>query len=194
MSQDLPQEGKFVIQTIGPVKNGTSKASGKPYKIYDLQFEGDPNWYGTFWSPKEDPQVGQELSGKKSYDSEYSSFKFEIAREGGKGNWNPAGANATLTLAAANVVGNYLALDPQYKKEWESKRKEGEPAFAHYLRTVRDVAKLMKDDVVALGSIGTENQTGQSSSAAPAAGGNAPAVESWPAGQGEPTLNPAELS
>lgn len=180
MSVELPVEGKFVIQTIGPVKTGTSKASGKPYKIYDLQFEGDPNWYGTFWSPKEDPQIGQELSGKKSFDSEYNSYKFEIAREGGKGNWNPAGANATLFLAAATTVGDFLALDPKHLEEWATKRNKDEPPFAHYLRTVRDVAKLMKDDVVALGSIGADQQAGQSTSAAPAAGGSTPQVESYP--------------
>ena len=192
MTVELPVEGKFTIQTIGPVKNGTSKASGKPYKIYDLQFEGDPNWYGTFWSPKEDPQVGQELSGKKSYDSEYSSYKFEIAREGGKGNWNPAGANATLFLAAATTVGNFLALDPKHLSDWAAKRKEGEVAFSHYLRTVADVAKLMKDDVVALGSIGTEQQAGQSNSSAPSAGGNTPQVESYPAGNVNPNEYPIE--
>ncbi len=182
---------KVTIQTLGPKKDIPNKKDpNSPWKSWSLQFKDDPTWYDTFWLAKEDPTVGQELSGTKSIDEKWGP-KFELERQGGKSSWNPNAANATVVLAAVHAVNGWLALDPKNKKDWEGKAKEGEVPFQHYLRTITDVAKVMKADVTAMGGIKEETKTTTESSAAPQVSNNEPpSMESFPPDEEDVPLGP----
>lgn len=162
MSQKLPDTGTFKIETIGPIKEGVSK-KGNAWKVYQIQFEGDPQWYGTFWTLKEDPEEGKELTGTKSYDNDYDQYKFEIERQGGKSNWNPAGANATVMLASVEIVNGFLAIGDHYEL-WEKGDKTLKAKFDKYLATVVAVIPRLKEQTISMGSLKSEEKTGESSS------------------------------
>lgn len=170
---NLPEEGKFTIASIGPMKSGTSK-KGNPWRVFSLQFSGDPTWYDTFWTPKEEPSVGMELEGKKSYDEEFTSYKFDIKRDGGKSSWNPAGANATVMLASVEIVNGFLALPGHYEL-WDKGDKTLKEKFDKYLATVAAVVPRMKDQTIGMGSLSAE-----------APGGTAPAQKSGDPGPAAP--------
>lgn len=159
---DLPKKGTFKIQTIGPMKTGTAK-SGNKWRTFELQFEGDPQWYNTFWTPKEDPAEGKELTGEKSYDENYSSYKFEIDRQRGKNNWNPAAANATVMMAAAEVVNGFLRLGNHYEL-WEKGDEKLKPKFEKYVSTVVAASDTMKEKVVSMGGLAPEQKTAEKKS------------------------------
>ncbi len=156
MSNNLPEKGTFKIQTIGPRKDGTN-AKGNPYVIYDLQFEGDATWYNTFWSSKEDPIVGTELKGEKGYNQKYDSYQFQIEREGGKGNWNPAGAQSTIVLASVTIVNGFLSIPGNYEA-WEKGSPELKPKFDKYVETVRSASVRLKEMAVSMGAVQSEQQ------------------------------------
>lgn len=190
---DLPETGKFKIQTVGPVKTGTSK-KGNDWRSFQLQFEGDNTWYDTFWMPKEDPQVGGEVEGTKSYDDQFKSYKFELKRDGGKNNWNPAGAQATVMTGAATVVGHFLSIPANYSL-WVSEKpedaKELKRLFDKYLATVEVVSKRLKESVVSMGAISAETKT--ATKASPRSDGDPgplppPDIETWPEGEEEVNL------
>jgi hypothetical protein len=150
-----PTKGKFKIAIIGKPKTGTSKSTGKPYTIHEFQFEGDPNWYSTFWSDSAAPQVGQELEGTKSWDDSYGegNWKFELERKGGNnGQFNPAGANATIYAAAANIVHNWLSVKPENYDKWLGAKPENADGFAYYIETIEKVAKVGKEAVTKMGA------------------------------------------
>lgn len=172
----LPEKGTFKIQTIGPMKSGTSK-KGNPWRTFDLQFEGDPQWYGTFWTPKEEPETGKELSGTKSFDSEYNSYKFEIDRAGGKMNWNPAAAQATVMSASVQLVAGFLAIPGHYEK-WLKDDPELKKLFSKYIETVNVISKRVKEMVIGMGSINAESKT----------------VEKKPVNQGDPGPTPPPVT
>lgn len=180
---------KFKIQTLGPPKAIPNKKDpSNPWKSWGLQFEGDPAWYDTFWLAKEDPVEGQELEGTKSVDEKWGP-KFEIARQGGKGSWNPTGANATVILAAVHMVNGWLTLDPKNKKDWEAKRKESEVPMVHYIRTVSEIAGMVKGEVIKMGGTVTEVK-GSETKATPVQtstpeSGMPPELESYPPADGE---------
>ncbi len=181
---DLPEKGTFKIQTIGPKKEGTSK-KGNPYRTFDLQFEGDPQWYNCFWTLKEDPTEGQELTGQKSYDSNYDSYKFEIDRPGGKANWNPAAANATVILASVEIVNGFLALGNHYEL-WEKGDIALKAKFEKYVATVSAASTQIKDKVVSMGSLSPEEKKPDTKK--PATSGDPgptppPDVDGWPEGE-----------
>lgn len=188
---DLPETGTFKIQTVGPMKSGTSK-KGNPYKTFDLQLEGDPGWYNTFWTPKEDPQVGMELKGTKSYDEKFNSYKFEIDRAGGKPNWNPAAAQATVVVAASQVVAGFLAV-PEHQKLWASTVPEdGEKCkklFDKYMTTVDVVAKRVREMVVGMPGMAPEQKTAEQpprvNDGDPGPEAPPPGVENWTDGEEE---------
>lgn len=173
-------DGKFKIQSVGPVKTGVAKNSGKPWKVYSLQFEGDGQWYDCFWTSKEDPAVGAELSGKKEYDDEYNSYKFNMGFAGAKANWNPSGANATVLCAAVNLVHDFLTLDPSYLKEWQAKKGEKQSPSAYYVQTVVAIAKELKTEVAGMGGDAVQKgSTNESSKGDGDPGPTAPGVENW---------------
>ena len=168
----LPEEGKFTVQSIGPVKNGTSKSTGRPYKIYSLQFQGDPQWYDTFWSRDDEPKDGMELEGTKSYDGKYDSYQFQISRAGGKANFNPAAAQAAVIGASVAVINGFLAIPKHYELWAANKSEELKPLFEKYMQTIETVSKRMKTMTVGLGSIQGEAQKSETTSAAPANDGD----------------------
>lgn len=180
MAATLIEEGKYKIQSVGPVKSGVAKASGKPWKTYSLQFDGDGTWYDTYWSKDTDPQVGDELEGRKENDDQFGP-KFSIKFGNAKQSWNPAGANATVMTAAVAIVNGFLSLKPEHLKEWESKRKEKQSAIEHYIETVKAIAGQMKTEVVKMG--GNETQVGEKTSSAPTADGD-PGPVAPPADEG----------
>lgn len=175
------EEGKFTIEKVGPMKSGVSKKTQRPWRTFDLQFAGDPQWYNTFWTLEGDPKEGQELEGKKSYDGEYDSWKFEINRPGGKNTWNPAGANAAVMASAVAAVNGYLGLSPEYLKRWEEKRPKNQEPFEHYLFTVTSVANHLKGEVVKMGGT-PEVKTGEAPASEPGDPGPTPPpeIESYP--------------
>jgi len=183
---DVISEGKYKIETVGPVKTGTSKKTGKAYKTFDLQFEGDPQWYNCFWTRPEDPKIGQELDGKKEFNKDFDSHQFNMGFAGNKANWNPAGANATVFAAAVAVVNGFLGLDGAHLDKWQKERKEGQTAIAHYLETVTSVADDIKQRVAKMGG---DVQTAAKTAAAPPKGGDpgpvSPGEEDWPDKDGE---------
>lgn len=192
MAESLPETGKFKIQTVGPIKTGTSK-KGNAWRAFSLQFEGDSTWYDTFWMPKEDPEVGGELSGTKSYDDQFKSYKFEVDRNGGgKNNWNPAGAQATVMHAAASTVTGFLAI-PEHYKLWVSDAPEDakqlKKLFDKYIATVEAVGKRMKDSVVGMGSMQPQQQAGATKTSGTTDGDPGPTpppeIETWPEGEEE---------
>ena len=166
----LPEEGKFKIAAVGPVKTGVGKTSGKPYKVYSLQFDGDQQWYDTFWSDKEDPKVGQELEGKKEYDEKFDSYKFNAKRSGNFA-FNPAAAQATVVLGSINLVTSFLSI-PEYRKLWEENGKELKATFDKYVDTVKAVNGRVKDMVTSMGSLSAEAKTGEKTSTPPPDGGD----------------------
>lgn len=183
---------KYKVQTLGPMKEIPNKKDpNSPWKSWSLQFEGDPSWYDTFWLGKEEPTVGQELTGTKSVDEKWGP-KFELERQGGKSSWNPSGANATVVAAAVDAVNGWLTLEMANKKDWESKRKDNELPFQHYLRTVMDVARVLKSGVVNMGGT-PEAKAGETIvNAAPQTNTDAmpPDLESFPTGEEEVDLGP----
>lgn len=150
------------VQTVGPEKSIPNKKDpNKPWKSWSLQFEGDPQWYDTFWLSPEQPVAGQELTGTKSFDEKWG-YKFELERQGGKTQWNPAAAQATVMGAAASVVNGFLGIPAHYAL-WSSGSEEDarklKPLFDKYLVTVETVAKRLKETVVGMGSLNAETQT-----------------------------------
>jgi len=177
---------KVKIQTVGPSKNIPNKKDpNKPWTSWSLQFEGDANWYDTFWLAKELPEVGQELSGEKKYDEKWG-YKFEVERQGGKANWNPAAAQATVMSAAAAVVSGFLNIPPHYKlwaSSVEEDAKQLKPLFDKYLITVETVAKRLKESVASMGSINAEEKSATKTSSGSGDPGPTPppgAPGKWP--------------
>lgn len=181
---DLPQEGTFKIAAIGPMKEGTS-AKGNHWRVFSLQFSDEPQWYDTFWTPKEEPRMGMELTGTKSYDEKFTSYKFDIKRDGGKNSWNPAAANATVVLASVDIINGFLALPGHYEL-WDKGSKELKPKFEKYLATVAAVIPRLKDQTIGMGSLSAEAQAGTApaqKSGDPDAGA-APAIATYPGDPG----------
>lgn len=183
----LIEEGKYKIQTVGPVASGVGKASGKPWRTVDIQFEGDGTWYSLFWpqDKKDLPQVGQELEGKKEFNKDFNKHQFNTGFGGNKANWNPAGANAQVFLAASAIVQGFLTLKAEHLEKWEAERKKGQTAIEQYLETVAAVAGNVKQRVVKMGgetpAAGTA--TAAQASTPPPSDGDpgpvAPGVETW---------------
>lgn len=150
------------VQTVGPEKSIPNKKDpNKPWKSWSLQFEGDAQWYDTFWLAPEPPVAGQELSGTKAHDEKWG-YKFEMERQGGKTQWNPAAAQATVMGAAASVVNGFLSIPNHYKlwvSDTEDDAKQLRPLFDKYLVTVETVAKRLKESVVSMGSLNAEQKT-----------------------------------
>lgn len=188
-----PEKGTFKIQTIGPKKEGTSK-KGNAYKTYDLQFGGDANWYNTFWTKKEDPENGMELSGTKTYDEKFNSYKFEMEWGGGKNNWNPAAAQATVMSGAVALVAGFLAIPANYDL-WTSDKPEDAKKlkllFDKYVLTIETVSKRLKEAVVSMGSLTPEQKTIEKSASANSGDPGPtppPNVEGWADGEEEINL------
>ena len=180
---DLPAKGTFKIQTIGPRKDGTN-AKGNPYAIYDLQFDGDPTWYNTFWPSKEAPAVGNELKGEKSYNDKFNSYQFKIEREGGRSNWNPAGAQSTIILASVTVVNGFLSIPGNYEA-WEKGAPELKAKFEKYVKTVESASTKLKELAVSMGSIQAEQPVASSQPKGTGDPGPTPPpqIEGWPEGE-----------
>lgn len=159
------------IATVGQKKNIPKKGKQNEFwTSWGLQFEDDGNWYDTFWLAKEDPVVGQSLTGTKTHDEQYG-WKFDIDRGfGNKSNWNPAAAQATVMLAAVEVVNGFLALPTHYEL-WD-KSGEGENGkklkdkFSKYLATVDAASKQLKEKVVAMGALSAETKKTETNQAA----------------------------
>lgn len=169
------------IQTVGPEKKiPNKKDENNPYRSFGLQFEGDPEWYDTFWTEKEDPQVGQELTGTKSEDPKWG-MKFETERKGGRGNWNPAGAQATVMLAGVEAVNGFLSLPGMYEL-WEKNDPSTREKFKKYLATVDSAANQLKQRVVAMGSMQQEQKTEEKSERSSGEPGTVapPEIDSFP--------------
>lgn len=165
---DAPVKGKFKIAVIGKPKKGTSKSTGKPYTIHELQFEQDPNWYSTFWNRDTEPVVGEELEGTKSWDDSYQegNWKFEMERQGFKGgSFNPASANATIYAAAANIAHNWLSIDPENYKKWLAAKPEGTDPFVYYIDTIGKIAGAGKEAVTKMGAAPKAPESQENSSA-----------------------------
>lgn len=193
MAAKTIEEGKYKVQTVGPVKTGTAKSSGKPFKTFDLQFEGDANWYNCFWVRDTDPTVGEELEGSKQSDDQFG-LKFAMKFAGGnRANWNPAGANAAVMQAAVAVVNGFLGLKGEHLTEWEKKRKKGQTAVEQYLETVKAIAGELKQEVVKLGGT-NETQTGAKTTAGPQPSGDPgplpPGEEDWTEEEEQVDLGP----
>lgn len=154
----LIDEGKYRIQTVGPVKSGVGKASGKPWKTFDLQFEGDGTWYTAFWSRDTDPQVGEELQGKKEYSEQFKAYQFNMGFGGNKSNWNPGSANATILGVSAVVVHDAFELGMVTREDWDKRAIKGETAMQHYIRTVAEVADILKPAVTKMGGDATKTE------------------------------------
>lgn len=157
-----PEKGTFKIETIGPMKSGTSK-KGNKWRTFQLQFEGDAQWYDTFWTKDTDPEVGGELTGTKSYDGDYDQYKFEIERQGGKSNWNPAAANATVMLASVEIVNGFLQLGDHYEL-WEKGDEKLKPKFDKYVATVVAASTRIKEQTVGMGSLNPEQKKAEKKS------------------------------
>lgn len=142
---------KVKIESVGPVTRGTSKASGKPYTIYDLQFEGDTTWYSTFWSRDDEPKAGMELEGETEFNDKFDKWNFKVGG-GFKKTYNPAAANAAVFNAAVAAVNGYLSLDNHFD-QWKKQRKEKEHPFNQYMDTVSKAAEILKEKVIGLGSM-----------------------------------------
>lgn len=169
---DLIEEGKFKILTVGPVKEGIAKSSGKPFKTFDLQFDGDENWYNCYWVRDTDPKQGEELDGRKEKDEKFGlQFKLKFGA-GNKANWNPAGANAAVFQAAVAIVNGFLGLKPEHLADWEKKRLAGQTAVDQYLETVRAIASGVKSDVIKMGGSDAQVQTATHTSTAPPSDGD----------------------
>lgn len=184
MSNSLPETGTFKIASVGPVKTGNSKKTGKPWRVFSLQFEGDPQWYDTFWTVDGEASVGQELKGTKSFDGEFDSYKFEIERQGGKGNWNPAAANASVMIATAQVISGFLALPGHYEL-WVEGSEKLKPLFQRYIATLEAASKQIKEKVIGMGSLAPEEKVAEKSTANSGDPGPTPPpdIEGWPEGQ-----------
>lgn len=187
MAAKTIEEGKFKVATVGPVKEGTAKSSGKAFKTYDLQFDSDQNWYNCYWVRDTAPVVGEELEGTKQEDDQFGmQFKTKWAGAGNKANWNPAGANAAVFQATATIVQGFLSLKPEHLAEWEKKRPAGISAADHYLQTVIAMAPAVKQEVIKMG--GNDVQTASQTSTPPPAAGEPmpsapPDVDNWVEGQ-----------
>lgn len=179
-----PEKGKFKIATVGPKKEGTSK-KGNPYRTYELQFEGDVQWYNTFWTLKEDPVEGMELSGTKSYNDKYDNYSFEIDRPGGKSNWNPAAANATVMLASVEIVNGFLSLGNHYEL-WEKGDVALKEKFQKYVATVEAASKQVREKVLGMAPLNAEQKTSEKpakSSSGDPGPTPPPDIEGWPEGE-----------
>lgn len=175
---------KVIIATVGPMKEiPNKKDEHSPWHSWSLQFKDDSQWYDTFWLQKEDPVVGQELSGNKSEDPKWG-LKFELDRQGGKSNWNPAAAQATVMLAAVTLVNGFLSIPANYKL-WDENDEKAKKQFAKYIATVESVGKQIKEKVVAMGAMNPETKTAEKSTSGSAdpGPGTPPEVEGWPEGE-----------
>lgn len=186
MSVELPQSGSFKVSVIGPVKEIQNKKDpNHPWKTYDLQFEGDPNWYNTFWVRETPPEEGETLKGTKmEADRKEWGLKFELERQGGKKNWNPAQAQATVFVASATVLNGFLSLGDHYKL-WSENDPKLKPLFQRYLATVDNVAGQVKDKIVAMGKIEAESKTSESSTTSGSEASNSQAVDDIPGFPGD---------
>jgi len=184
---ELPEQGKFKIATIGPKKDIPKKDKSGNWTSYSLQFEEDPNWYDTFWLAEEPPVEGQELSGTKS-EHEKFGLQFAVDRPAGrgKGNWNPAGANATVMGAAVDLVNGFLSIGENYAL-WEKSDEKVKENFTKYINTVDSVAKQLKEKVVAMGPMQQEQKTAEKTSNAGGDDGvgTPPNIPGWPEGEEE---------
>ena len=172
---ELPEKGTFKIRSVGPIKTGTSNATGKDWTIYPLQFEGDEQWYDAFWNETTPPKEGQELEGEKYYEQKgkYETYGFRVKREGGGRSYNPAAAFANSYQTATQIVDNWLSLAPENYEKWKGSIPEGTDPFVYYLETIEKVATVAKQTVDKLSKGGevTKNssQPAPSQPAAPAA-------------------------
>lgn len=188
------EEGKYKIQTVGPVSTGVAKGSGKPWRTVDVQFEGDGTWYSLFWplDKKDLPQVGAELDGKKEFNKDFNKHQFNTGFGGNKANWNPAGANAQIYIAAATIVHDFLTLRPAHLEDWEKGRKEKQSGIEQYLETISALAGTIKQKVVGMGSGDATAQVASKTSAPPPQNGDPgpvpPVNDNW-AGSDEEEVN-----
>lgn len=185
---ELPIKGTFKIQTVGPEKSIPNKKDpNRPWKSWGLQFEGDPQWYDTFWVSPDKPVEGQELTGTKSYDEQWSTYKFEIERQGGKSNWNPAGAQATVMLAAVEIVNGFLRLGNHYEM-WDKGDVALKARFEKYVATVSAAAGQIREKVISMGALQPQEKVAEKKSEGTGDPGPTPPpdIEGWPEGQGPP--------
>lgn len=181
----LPEKGTFKIATIGPKKEIPKKDNPNEHWLsYSLQFEGDANWYDTFWTKKEDPAVGMELSGTKD---EHEKFGLQFAMDrqpGGKGNLNPAAAQATVLMASVELVNGFLQIGDHYEL-WEQGDIKLKAKLEKYLASVESVAGRVKDMVVNMGSLQKEEKVANKPAASNGDPGPTPPpeIEGWPEGE-----------
>lgn len=176
---DLPQKGTFKIATVGPKKDIPKKDNPHEFwSSYSLQFQGDPNWYDTFWTAKETPTEGLELTGTKS-EHEKFGLQFSVDRPNSKSNWNPAGAQASVVGAAVDVVNGFLSLGNNYEL-WKTNDKEVKVLFNKYMATVESAAKQVKEIVVSLGKLNPEQKVADTTSTVAKSPNNPPEIEGWP--------------
>ncbi len=181
----LPEKGTFKITTIGPKKEIPKKDNpNEHWTSYSLQFEGDVDWYDTFWTKKEDPEVGMEITGEKD-EHEKFGLQFKMERQGGgRGNYNPANAQATVMLASVELVNGFLSVGDHYEL-WEKGDTSLKPKLEKYVASVVSVSNRVKDAVVNMGSLQKEEKvadkpldnSGDPGPSAP------PEIEGWPAGE-----------
>lgn len=181
----LPEKGTFKIATIGPKKEIPKKDKPNEHWLsYSLQFEGDANWYDTFWTKPEEPAVGMEISGEKD-EHEKFGLQFKMDRQpGGKGNWNPAAAQSTVMLASVEVVNGFLAIGDHYAL-WDKGDAALKPKFDKYLATVESVSGRVKDMVVNMGSLQKEEKVADKPASSNGDPGPTPPpqIEGWPEGE-----------
>lgn len=182
----LPDKGTFKIQTIGPKKEIPKKDKpNEHWTSYSLQFEGDPNWYDTFWTKPEEPAIGMEITGEKDEHEKFGlQFKMERTGGGGKGNWNPAAAQSTVLLASVELVNGFLAIGDHYDL-WAKGDVSLKGKLDKYLASVESVSNRVKDMVVNMGSLQKEEKvaTKQPTSNGDPGPSAPPEIEGWPEGE-----------
>lgn len=195
MSASTIESGKFKVQTVGPEKSIPNKKDpSRPWKSWDLQFEGDASWYNTFWVEDIPPVVGQELEGDKQDDEKFG-LQFKKKWDKGAGNkstWNPNAANANVMEAAVHLVHGFLSLDPEHLAVWKQKRGKDQDAVSHYVATIFAIADQLKAQVVKMGGQ-NEAQTAATPPSKPTDGDPgpvAPGTENWGDSGDEPVALP----
>ena len=69
---------QYTVQTVGPVKQITSKKTGKLLTIYQVKFNENENWLDVF--SDQPPTIGQTFEGSISQDQ--YGYKFNKERSG----------------------------------------------------------------------------------------------------------------
>ena len=182
----LPEKGTFKIATVGPKTERPKKDNpNEHWTSYSLQLEGDPNWYDTFWTKKEEPTVGMELSGTKEEHEKFGlQLKLDWEGNGGKRNFNPAAAQATVMLASIELVNGFLAVGDHYEL-WEKGDIALKAKLDKYVESVVSVSNRVKEAVVNMGSLQKEEKVADKVSKPSGDPGPTPPpdIEGWPEGE-----------